>query len=152
MKRNLLSTLRAQADASAFHVGAKDFASFTSFYFSRPGSINFPLTTGTGDKPAEVPDLKFPGRAFLPVLQATALNLPARAEVLHPFFHGQQEEHLPFHMGRHPAPPLVETLDRPEGNSQELGHLLLGFLQAPTKNRKFSGVHGSSSLEEKEAG
>ena len=150
MKGNLLAAIRPQAASSAFYIGAEDSTSSASFYFSRPGPINLPLTTGTGDKPAEVSDPKFPRRAVLPVLQATVLNLPAGAEVFHPFFHGQQKEHLPLHMGRYPAPPLFETLHRPEGNSQELGHLLLGFLQTPAKSRKFSGVHGSSSLEKKE--
>jgi hypothetical protein len=141
MKGNLLPTVRAQAGASAFYVGAKDFASSTSLHFSRPSPINLPLATGTSDKPAEMTDLKFPSWAFLPVLQATALNLPAGAEVLHPFFHGQQKEHLPLHMGRYSAPPLFETLDRPEGNAQELGHFFLGFLQPLTKGQEFSGVH-----------
>jgi hypothetical protein len=89
-----------------------------------------------------MPDLKFPRRALLPVLQATILNLPAGAEVLRSFFHGQQEEHLPLHMGRDPAPPLLETLNRPEGNSQELGHFFLRLPEPPTEQRKFLGVHG----------
>jgi hypothetical protein len=148
MKANLLPAARAQAGTSVFHVGAKDFAFSASLDFSRPSPIHLPLTTGTRDEPAEMPDLKFPRRAFLPVLQATVLNLPAGAEVLLPSFHGQQKEHLPFHMGRHPAPPLLDALNRPEGNAQKLSHLLLGFLQTPTESRKFSGIHGSSSWEE----
>jgi hypothetical protein len=149
MKGNLLPAVRAQAGASAFHVGAKDFASPASLDFSRPSPINLPLTTGAGDEPAEMPDLKFPRRAFLPVLQATVLNLPAGAEVLHPFFHGQEKQHQPFDVPGDSPPPLLETLDGPDRGPQELGHLFLGFLQAPTKSGKFSGVHGSSSLEKK---
>jgi hypothetical protein len=137
MKAKLLPAARAHAGASAFHVGAKDFAFSASFDFSRPSPIHLPLTTGTRDEPAEMPDLKFPRRAFLPVLQAAVLNLPAGAEVFHPFFHGQQEKHLPFHMGRYPAPPLLETLNRPEGNAQELGQLFLRLPEALTKERKF---------------
>jgi hypothetical protein len=142
MKRILLFSAAAQARRSAFHVGGKDLALFTSAYFFRPGPMNLPLTTGAADKPAQVPDLKFPRRAFLPVLQATALDLPAGAQVLRSFFHGQQKEHLPFHMGRYPAPPLLETLNRPEGNSQQLRHLFLRLLEPLAEQRKFFGVHG----------
>jgi hypothetical protein len=142
LKRILLFSAGEQARKSVLYVGGKDLALFTSAYFFGPTPMNFPLTTGAADKPAEVPDLKFPRRAFFPVLQTTALHVPAGAEVLRSFFQGQQKEQLPFHMGRYPAPPLLETLDRPEGNSQQLGHLLLRLLEPLAKQRKFFGVHG----------
>jgi hypothetical protein len=141
MKRIFFSA-GEQARRSVLDVGGKDLALFTSAYLFRPTPMNFPLTTGAADKPAQVPDLKFPRRAFFPVLQTTALHVPAGAEVLRSFFHGQQKEYLPLYMGRYPAPPLLETLNRPEGNSQQLRHLFLRLLEPLAEQRKFFGVHG----------
>ncbi len=120
-------------------------------YFTRTANLHllFPvlayraLTNGAVDKPAEISGLKFPGRTTFPLVARTFFNNPAR---LFGFIvlahHGDQEKHLPFHMGRHRPPSLLVALDSLAGGSEQLGHLSLGLVQRISVMAKFFTVHG----------
>ena len=84
-------------------------------YFTRTANLHllFPvlayraLTNGSVDKPAEISGLKFPGRTLFPLVARTFFYNPARLFEFIVFPHpGDQEKHLPLHIGRHRPPAL----------------------------------------------
>jgi hypothetical protein len=127
---------------SHLQVSGKDRTPPASFHFFAPAVLNLPPAVGAVDKPAKVSDLKFPGRTVFSPGGRASLDLPARAG---PFattrFHGRQEKNLPFDVSGDFAPSLLEALHGPDRDSQELSHLLLGFLQALPESQEFFGVH-----------
>jgi len=52
-------------------------------------------------------------------------------------FGGQQKEQLPLNINGNFAPPLFKALDCLEGDSQEVGHLLLSLLESLPKQTEF---------------
>ncbi len=120
-------------------------------YFTRPANFHllFPvlaylaLTIGAVDKPAEISGLKFPGRTLFPLVARTFFYNPARLfEFVVLTHHGDQEKHLPFHMGRHRSPSLLVALDSLTRGSEQMGHLSLGLVQRISVMDKLFTVHG----------
>ena len=123
-------------------------------YFTRPANLHllFPvlayraLTNGSVDKPAEISGLKFPGRTLFPSVARTFFYNPARLfefiVLPHP---GDQEKHLPLHVGRHRSPALFVAVDSLNGGSEQLGHLPLGLVQCLSVMDEFFTVHGKLS-------
>jgi hypothetical protein len=147
------SLLFAPLRLSHLKVSGKDRTPAASFHFFAPAFLNLPPAVGAADKPAQVSNLKFPGRTVFPPGGRAPFDLPARAG---PFpatrFHGRQEKNLPFDVSGDLAPSLLEALHGPDRDSQELRYLFLGFLQAPAESQKFSAVHGVSSFGKKLSG
>jgi hypothetical protein len=137
-------TLSSFVPLPFFHlqVSGKDRTSPASLHFSAPAFLNLPPAVGTADKPAKMSGLKLPGRTVFPPGGRASLNLPARAgSFAAARFHGRQEKNLPFDVCGDLAPSLLEALHGPDGGSQELSHLFLGFLHALAEGREFIGVH-----------
>ena len=123
-------------------------------YFTSPANLHllFPvlayraLTNGSVDKPAEISGLKFPGRTLFPLVARTFFYNPARLfefiVLPHP---GDQEKHLPLHVGRHRSPALFVAVDSLNGDSEQLGHLPLGLVQCLSVMDEFFTVHGKLS-------
>ncbi len=128
------------------HVGGEDPALPTNSYFLSPTSLSLPLAQCPADKPAQLADAQFRGRASLSRLGRTSAYLPAGAHILKPLFRSREKQHLPFHMGRNFSPPLFEALHGPDRNSQELRYFSLGFLQPLTKGQEFYGIHQAPLL------
>ncbi len=120
-------------------------------YFTSPANLHllFPvlayraLTNGSVDKPAEISGLKFPGRTLFPSVARTFFYNPARLfefiVLPHP---GDQEKHLPLHVGRHRSPALFVALNRLKGGSEQYGHLLLCLVQFLAEVDELFAVHG----------
>ena len=120
-------------------------------YFARPANLHlfFPvlayraLTNGSVDKPAEISGLKFPDRTLFPSVARTFFYYPARLfEFIVLPHHGDQEKHLPLHIGRHRSPALFVAVDSLNGGSEQLGHLPLGLVQCLSVMDEFFTVHG----------
>ena len=120
-------------------------------YFTRTANLHllYPvlayraLTNGSVYKPAEISSLKFPGRTLSPLVARTFFNNPARLfefVVLPP--PGDQEKHLPLHMGRHGSPALFVALDCLNGGSEQLGYLPLGLVHCIAVMDEFFTIHG----------
>jgi len=123
-------------------------------YFTSPANLHllFPvlaysaLTNGSVDKPAEISGLKFPGRTLFPSVARTFFYNPARLFEFIVFPHpGDQEKHLPLHVGRHRSPALFVAVDSLNGGSEQLGHLPLGLVQCLSVMDEFFTVHGKLS-------
>jgi hypothetical protein len=54
---------------------------------------------------------------------------------------GQQKIELPLHMGRDIPPTLLVTVDRLQGDPQQVGNLLLGLVQIFPEFYKFTAIH-----------
>jgi len=92
--------------------------------------------------------MEFPGWAGLQGLGRATANIPAGTDLLtDSSFEGLQKEHLTLDVHRNLPPPLFKALNRLEGGSQELRHLLLGLLQFLPQRMKFFVVHGPHSFK-----
>lgn len=122
-------------------------------YFTRPAYLHlfFPtsLCTAFTDcsvyKPAKISGLKLPGGALLLLVGGTFLYHPARFAAFTIFIHLRDKEiHLPFHIGRHGPPCLFVAVDSLNRGSEQLSHLLLGFVELFTEMLELFAVHGES--------
>ena len=99
------------------------------------------------DEPAEIPHLEFPGRTGLPGLGRAVANVPAGTNAFPtPSFESPQKKNLALDVHRNVPPPLFKALNRLQGRSQELRHLLLGLLKFFAQRMKFFVVHGFHSF------
>lgn len=107
-----------------------------------PVSLNFSLTEGAVNKPAETPGLELPGRTQLFAIRRAVFHHPTGLfAFLLPIFQGHQEEDLPFHMSRYASPPLLIAVNCLYRCSEQLGHLQLGLTKPFTKLVKFGTFH-----------
>ena len=126
----------------ASHSGPENLALPADFHFPVPVLFRFPPADRPVDEPAEVPYPELPGRTGLPEVRRAFADFPAGAGVPSKLiFPRRKEKHLALDERRDLPPPLLEALHRADGSSQELSHLLLGFLQALAEGQEFSGVH-----------
>jgi hypothetical protein len=109
--------------------GGENLALAADSHLFLPALGSGALAPGAAEKPAEMPGLEFPRRAFLLVLAPfdgpaiLALRLAAVSLV------GGQKIELPLDMERDGTPSLLVTLDGLERDPQQLGQRLLGFSQ-----------------------
>lgn len=137
-----------------FHSGSENLALPADLHLLAPIFLRLSFTDRPVDEPAEVSHSKLPGRTGLPEVRRAFADLPAGADVpLKLLLPCRQKKHLALDERRDLPPSLLEALHGADRGSQEISHLLLGFLQAVTKSLKFSGVHkGLRSPKEKEKG
>ena len=124
------------------HPSPENLALPADFYFLAPVLFRFAPADRPVDEPAQVPQPKLPGRTCLPEGRRAFADFPAGAG-FHPrlLFPRRQKKHLALDERRDLPPPLLEALHRADGGSQELRHLLLGFLQPLAEGQEFSGIH-----------
>ncbi len=122
-------------------------------YFTRPANLHFflpislctSLTDSSVYKPAKISGLKFPGRTFFLLLGGTFFYYPARFVAFTIFIHpGDKEVHLPLHIGWYGSPCLFVAVDGLYRGSEQLGHLLLGFVEAFSEMNELFAVHGGT--------
>lgn len=120
-------------------------------YFTRPANLHFflpiflctSLTHGSIYKPAQISGLKFPGRTLFLLFGGTFLYYPARFAAFTIFIHpGDKEVHLPLHISRYGTPCLFIAVDSLYRGSEQLRHLLLGFVELFSEMDKIFAVHG----------
>jgi hypothetical protein len=117
---------------------SKNFAASTDFHLLGPTPLRLSPADCPIDKPAEVPQVKFPRRADFPNFRRTVPNIPTGAEFpARPAPIGYQKERLPFDVHRDLAPSLFKALHGLEGGSEKSGHLLLGLPEFLAHYSKF---------------
>jgi len=84
-----------------------------------PILLSHAFTNGPVNKPTQLSGAELPGRACFSALRRTLLYDPAGLLLLFVLPHpGDQEENLPFHMGRHPSPSLLIAVYGLKGDPQ----------------------------------
>jgi len=121
----------------------KDFTRTANLHLLFPVLAYRAFTNGAVDKPAEISDLKFPGRTLFPLVARTFFYCPARLFEFIVFpNHGDQEKYLPLRRRWNRPPPLFVALDSLNGGSEQLAHLPLGLVQCISVMDEFFTVHG----------
>jgi hypothetical protein len=102
----------------------------------------------TVNKPAKFAGLELPGRTHFSSLHRAIFHDPAR------FFafefslkSGDQKKHLPFHVGRYRAPPLLVAVHSLKRSAQKLGDLLLSFSEFVAQLFEFVAVHDEIQID-----
>ncbi len=120
-------------------------------YFTRPANLHllFPvlayraLTNGSVDKPAEISGLKFPGWTLCLLVSRTFFYSPTWFSAFPVFrYPGDQEKHLPLHIGRNRSPALFVAVDSLKRGSEQLGYLLLCLVQLLAEVDELFAIHG----------
>jgi hypothetical protein len=102
------------------------------------------MTNCTIDEPAKMAHFKFPGWTALPHFQIIAADLPTGSVGLTTFhFYGKEKQRLTFYLIRNISPSLLIALNRLEGSSKQLGHILLRFLKLLPEPVEFIFIHRS---------
>ncbi len=114
--------------------------------FLLPVFLDCPFANSPVDKPAQVWNLKLPGRAAFAVFSRAFSHGPTGFLSFRVFVQIHKKIHLSFSMNRYFPPALLKTLYSLCGNSQKLRHLFLGFTQTMSYFRKFFFVHSVAEL------
>lgn len=123
----------------------EDFTGSTDLDFLPPALLNYTITYGPVNKPAELPCLEFPGWTVFLLLRRTFLNHPARLLTFMISFPGDQKIELPFGVSRHPPPTLLVAVYRFDRGPEQLGHLGLRLVQFFAELNKFFAFQRSAS-------
>jgi len=92
------------------------------------------LTNRAADKPTKLSGVELPSGTIFFSLWRTFFNHPARLLLLiSASYPGDQEKKLSLRMGWDPAPSLLIAVYCLYRGPEQLGHLLLGFVQDFTK-------------------
>jgi len=138
LKARVVQSCPPEAELSHFKIGSKDIAGPAKFHLFMPALLDASLADGAVDEPAKGAGLELPGRALPFSVRWTLLDGPALLLGCSPSpqFAGQVED-LPFGMGGDLSPSLLITVDGLYRGPQQLGHLVLGFVQSFSKGQKF---------------
>ena len=122
--------------------GGKYFAASANLHLFPPAQLYLTFTDGAVYEPAKIAGLEFPGRALLPLLRGTFFDHPAGFAVFTALIHSRDQKiHLSFHIGWYGSPGLLVTVDRFDRYSEQLSHLLLGFVYLLAKMDELFAVH-----------
>jgi hypothetical protein len=122
------------------------FTGFADFHFFAPAFLRLALTNRSVDEPAEMPGPELPCRTTLSGLTGAIFDQPTGATSFCPeLFQGKKKQRLAFSIDGYFSQSLLKALDGSDGNTQQLGHLFLGFSQEMPDLRQFVFIHFKTS-------
>jgi hypothetical protein len=135
------------------HGRLKNVAFPAGFHFLLPAFLDFPVTYGPIDEPAQIPQFEFPCRAVFLVFFWAILRRPAFLSFLSVCGANSREnkQELPLNMGGYPSPSLLKALYGLEGRAKKLGGLNLRLAQKLSNFGKLDSVHLGASFSFPEA-
>ncbi len=122
----------------------QNFTGSAKLHLFLPIFVNSSVTDSSVNEPAKISGLKLPSRALLFLFRRAFFNNPTRLGYCRiPSHSGNQEKHLPFHMGRYVSPALFVALYSLVGYPQQLGYLALCFIYSFAEAFKLFTIHGN---------
>ena len=98
---------------AGINLRAISIADTADFHFFIPGVVNFTVTYGPVDKPAQIAALEFIGWALLFLFGGTVFYFPTGFVTVEVFmFAGSQKIRLPLHSRRNGPPSLLVAVNR----------------------------------------
>jgi hypothetical protein len=102
----------------------------------------FAVAAGPGDEPAQIPGFELPCRTVFQAAAGALVDIPAFFLIVFSIQRSiKQKQSLSFHMVGDFAPPLFITVNRFDGNSQQLGQFFLGFAKPVSQVFELVRIH-----------